>query len=117
MPSPNPTPTSSARVALHNFTSQWFLIPQGTGIIAVILHQVDYQFDGLHIISYIFWIMTIILLFSMLVVYMLRCMMFPRTTIAALRRDISEVACLTSIVISYTSIIQMMSLVLVHSWG
>jgi hypothetical protein len=35
------------RVALKSFASQWFLIPQGTGIISVILHQLHYQFYGL----------------------------------------------------------------------
>ncbi|KAK4234642.1 putative malic acid transport protein [Achaetomium macrosporum] len=102
---------------LHNFTSQWFLIPQGTGITAVILHQLDYQFPGLQIISYIFWIITIVLLLAMVLVYILRCILFPRKLVTALSHDISELACLTSVVISFTSIIQMASLVLVPGWG
>jgi tellurite resistance protein TehA-like permease len=111
-------PSSSARVALHNFTSQWFLVPQGTGIIAVVLHQLDYQFNGLHIISYIFWLLTIVLLASMLIIYLVRCATFPRQLAHLLRRDISESACLASISISFTSIIQMMVLALVQGgWG
>lgn len=34
-------------------SSQWFLIPQGTGILSVILHQLHYQFRGLDVISQI----------------------------------------------------------------
>ncbi|KAL2018670.1 hypothetical protein VTK56DRAFT_505 [Thermocarpiscus australiensis] len=117
MPTLNPPLTSPARIALHSFTSQWFLIPQGTGITAVILHQLDYQFRGLHVISYVFWIATVVLLAGMVLAYILRCIVFPRTLVATLKRDISELACLTSIVISFTSVIQMASLVLVPGWG
>ncbi|KAK3306343.1 voltage-dependent anion channel [Chaetomium strumarium] len=109
--------TSPARLALQHFTSQWFLIPQGTGITAVILHQLDYQFRGLQIVSYVFWIMTIVLLLCMVLVYIVRCIRFPRQLAGALRHDIGELACLTSIVISFTSIIQMTSLVLVPGRG
>ncbi|KAL7807171.1 voltage-dependent anion channel [Trichoderma aethiopicum] len=110
---------STARVALHGFTSQWFLAPQGTGIIAVVLHQLDYQFHGLHVISYIFWLLTIVLLVSMLLVYLVRCLLFPRHVLNAVKHDLSESACLASISISYTSIIQMMVLALVQdgAWG
>lgn len=113
MDSPSPS-----RRALYSFTSQWFLIPQGTGIIAVILHRLDYQFDGLDIISYIFWLLTIVLLVGMLVIYIARCITSPRQVAHLLRRDLSESACLASICISYTSIIQMMVLALVQGgWG
>lgn len=108
---------SSTTAALRNFTAQWFLLPQGTGIIAVILHELGYQFSGLYIISYIFWILACLLLLSFLVIYIRRCIAFPREVLASLGHDINEVACLSSVCISYTSIIQMMSLSLVNSWG
>lgn len=121
MPSATPPAletTSSARVALHNFRSQWFLVPQGTGIIAVILHQLDYQFNGLRIISYIFWLLTIVMLASMVAVYLLRCATSPRQVAHQIRHDVSESACLASICITYTSIIQMIALALVQGgWG
>lgn len=117
MQPPNEPPTSPARLALYNFTSRWFLVPQGTGITAVILHQLDYQFHGLQIISYIFWVMTITLLLTMVLVYTVRCICFPRKVLTALSREMDELACLNSITISFTSIIQMMALTLVHGWG
>lgn len=49
-------PISPVKRALWNFSSQWFLILLGTGIIAVILHNLDYQFRGHVIISVIVWI-------------------------------------------------------------
>ncbi|KAB5540457.1 voltage-dependent anion channel [Coniochaeta sp. 2T2.1] len=110
-------PSSPSRLILYNFTSQWFLIPQGTGIIAVILHQLDYQFSGLHTLSYIFWLLTIILLVVILLLYLARCVLFSRHVAHALSHDTSESACLASISISYTAVIQMIALALVPSWG
>jgi hypothetical protein len=110
--------TSSALVALYNFTSQWFLIPQGTGIIGVILHPSNYQFKGLDIISYIVWLLTIVMLACMLAIYVLRYTAFPHMVTRSLGRGMSESACLASISISFTSIIQMMVLALVQGgWG
>jgi tellurite resistance protein TehA-like permease len=108
---------SPAGIALRNFTSQWFLIPQGTGIIAVILHQLDYQFDGLVIISEIFWVLTIVVLVVMLLAYTLRAMAFPGELATALSSNTSETSCLASISITFTTIIQMIELNLVHEWG
>ncbi|KAB5578308.1 malic acid transporter [Coniochaeta sp. 2T2.1] len=99
------------------FTSQWFLVPQGTGIIAVILHQLGYQFRGLRIISYIFWLLTIVLLVGMLAIYLVRSLLFPRHVLHSIKHDLSESACLASISICYTSIIQMMVLALVQDGG
>ncbi|KAK0751295.1 hypothetical protein B0T18DRAFT_485921 [Schizothecium vesticola] len=87
-----------------------FLVPQGTGILAVILHELDYQFNGLHVISYILWLLMIALLLGMLAIYTARCVVFLRDVIGSLQHDISETACLTSICISYISIIQMIQL-------
>ncbi|KAK4201324.1 putative malic acid transport protein [Triangularia verruculosa] len=108
---------SPIRKAIQTFPSQWLLLPQGTGIIAVILHQLDYQFPGLDVISYIFFLLTIILLLTTITIYLTRCILFPHTVTTALQQTQEEVACLTSISITYTSIIKFISLVLVSSWG
>lgn len=110
-------PTARLSRALWNFSSRWFLIPQGTGIIAVILHQLDYQFRGLRIISVIVWIYTIALLATAMSVYLLRVLVYPRHVARALRESIVETSCLSSISITFTTIIQMIVLVLVHQWG
>ncbi|KAE8160750.1 voltage-dependent anion channel [Aspergillus tamarii] len=110
-------PTSSFARALWNFSSQWFLIPQGTGIIAVILHQLDYQFRGLPIISVIVWVYTIVLLVIGVFLYMLRILLYRRHVAHVLRTSIIETSCLASIPITLTTIIQMTVLVLVRQWG
>jgi tellurite resistance protein TehA-like permease len=104
------------RAALQGFSTQWFLIPQGTGIIAVILHRLDYQFRGLEIISYLFWITTIVLLLVLVALYALRCLLFPKHVADSLRNKPGEMDGLASISISFTSILQMAAMVLVPSW-
>ncbi|EYE95214.1 putative malic acid transport protein [Aspergillus ruber CBS 135680] len=110
-------PFHPASRALWNFSTQWFLVPQGTGIIALILHQLNYQFSGIEVISVVIWIYTIILLALCLFAYLLRVILYPRHVARVLRTSIVETACLASVPITFTSIIQMTTLVLVHSWG
>lgn len=108
---------SALRLALRTFTSQWFLIPQGTGILAVILHQLDYQFKGLAIISQCLWVLTIVFLICMLAIYAVRVAIFPSFVGRKLKVDIMETACLSSISIAFTTIIQMIALNLVSDWS
>ncbi|KAK0888113.1 Plasma membrane sulfite pump involved in sulfite metabolism [Friedmanniomyces endolithicus] len=104
------------RVALKNFSSQWFLIPQGTGILAVILHNLHYQFHGLDHISQIFWVITIATLASFLVIYLLRVVFFPRHVAHEISQNSMETACLSSISIAFTTIYIMIVLNLLP-WG
>ncbi|KAK5657562.1 hypothetical protein OQA88_3135 [Cercophora sp. LCS_1] len=101
----------------QSMTTQWFLVPQGTGIVALVLHQLDYQFAGLRTISYVFWVLTITLLLGFLATYLARCIFFPSKVLRALQHETGEVAGLSSICIAYTSIIQMTALTCVKSWG
>lgn len=110
-------PASPASLALWNFSSQWFLIPQGSGIIAVILNRLNYQFNGLEILSIIVWLYAIVLLAVCLFFYLLRIILYPRHVARALRTSLVETACLSSISITFTTIIQMAALVLVSDWG
>ncbi|KAF9876883.1 malic acid transport [Colletotrichum karsti] len=115
--SPDRRERSAVRASIRNFTSQWFLIPQGTAILATLLKQLDYRFNGLTIISYLFWVTAIVLLFSMVSFYLLRLTLYPRRVFQALKHDESELAGLSSVSIAFTSIIQMASLTLVSGWG
>lgn len=110
-------PRSPFGRALWNFSSQWFLVPQGLGIIAVILHQLYYRFDGLAVISLVIWIYTITLLTTGLFLYRLRAFLCPRHVALVLRTSIIETSWLASISITFTTVIQMVALVLVRQWG
>ena len=108
---------NAPRFALRNFTTQWFLIPQGSGILAVILHQLDYQFKGLAILSQILWIFTIVALVGFLAIYILRAILWRGHLAHQLRHSVIEASGLASISIAFTTIIQMIALNLVTTWS
>lgn len=112
-----PPPSSPFSLALWSFSSRWFLIPQGSGIIALILHQLDYQFPGLHILAKIVWIYTIVQLGLCLLFYLLRVCLYPKHVVYELRNSTQETSCLASFVISFTSIIQMVTVQYGHHDG
>jgi sodium-dependent phosphate transporter len=85
-------------------------MPQGTGIISVILHQLHYQFGALRILARIVWIYTIVIFAICLILYLLRLIRFTRAVGYELRHNLIETSTLASIVITYTVIIQMVGL-------
>ncbi|KAJ5514401.1 C4-dicarboxylate transporter/malic acid transport protein [Penicillium fimorum] len=96
--------------ALWNFSSLWFIVPQGTGIIAVILYRLKYQFNGLKTLATIVWIYTIVQLGLFLILYLLRIFLHPRHVQHQLRNKTIETSCLCCISIAFTSILQMAAL-------
>ncbi|KAL4913892.1 voltage-dependent anion channel [Aspergillus aurantiobrunneus] len=107
---PDVPPARPISLAVWNFSSSWFLIPQGTSIIAVILHQLHYQFGALPVLAKIVWIYAIVLLGLLLAIYIVRIALYPHHVGREIRRNVVEASCLSSIPIAFTSIIQMISL-------
>jgi tellurite resistance protein TehA-like permease len=103
-------PTRPVLLAVWNFSSSWFLAPQGVAIIAAILHQLHYQFDALPVLAKIVWIYAIVLLGLSLAIYITRIVLYPRHVLRQIRTSVVEASCLASIPIAFTSIIQMISL-------
>ncbi|KAK1676469.1 voltage-dependent anion channel [Colletotrichum godetiae] len=116
-PQPPPHGSSSVRTSIRDFSSQWFLTPQGTAITATVLHQLDYRFPGLIIIAYTFWATSILLLLLMLTLYAARLTLHRTHTIRALKHDDAELAGLASISITFTSVTQTASLALAPDSG
>lgn len=107
-----PSPQLSfLRTAIRNFSSSWFLIPQGVGISSVVLFQFEERFEGLDVISYIFWAFTTASFISMILIYAVRVFMFPRHVGHQLMTNAAELSCIASASIAFTSINQMLSLV------
>lgn len=111
------TPSYPPARALFSFSPQFFLMPQGMGIIAIILQGLDYQFGALQIIAKIVWICTIVLLAIILFFYLLRLFLYPKHVAFELHHNLIETSCLASIVITYTTIIQMAALQYGHNHG
>lgn len=110
-------PRTPLLYAIYNYPSQWFLLPQGTGILSIILHQNYYQFDGLYIIAIILWVLTIIMLVIAVLIYLTRAFLYPKAVAEALRTNQDESNCLASISIAYTTILIMVAITLTEAWG
>lgn len=102
-----PPPVGPLSRALWNFSSIWFIVPQGTGIIAVILYRLKYQFNGLTTLATIVWIYTIVQLGLFLILYLIRTFLYRRHVLHQLRNNSAETSCLCCISIAFTSILQM----------
>lgn len=110
-----PSPSSKLRIALDSYSSAWFLIPQGTGILAITLHQLDYPFNGLETISVVVWLAALVLLALTSVVYMLH-LASSRPLKKAFDDILSttnEAACLASLSVAFMAVVQMTALVVV----
>ncbi|KAH7029519.1 voltage-dependent anion channel [Microdochium trichocladiopsis] len=114
----NTTLAEPARsVALRNFGSAWFMIPQGTGILAVCFWSNDYQFRGLNVIALVAWATAIVSVLIITFTYLARLTCFPRHVASQLATDSSELASLASLPVTLTAIVQMLILVLGHYEG
>ncbi len=89
---------------IEQCTTQIFLISQSTGILAVILYNLDYQFSGLKIIAIIVWLLTIVLAILFSLTYVVKACMFSKTTRQELTSNIVEVCCLASASITFSSV-------------
>ena len=102
---------------IEGWTTQTFLISQGSGVLAVVLHDLDWGFHGSHTISTILWIFTIVIYFIFLMIYLLKVIRHPRTVRQELDKDIVELSCLASISITFGVITDMVALVSAQAWG
>ncbi|KAJ5960125.1 C4-dicarboxylate transporter/malic acid transport protein [Penicillium vulpinum] len=112
-----PPPAGPLSRALWNFPSLWFIVPQGTGIIAVILYRLNYQFNGLKTLATIVWIYTIVQLGLFLILYLLRIFIHPRHVLHQLRNKTIETSGLCCISIAFTSILEMAAFKYGHTAG
>lgn len=102
---------------IEDTTTRLFLIAQSTGILAVVLHQLDWQFRGLDIIAIIVWLFTVVITIIFSLIYIAKLCLFPATVRRQLTSDIVELCCLASLSITLGAIIDMFALVCAKSWG
>jgi tellurite resistance protein TehA-like permease len=70
--------------------SRWFLTTMGTGTVAVLLHQLPYQFNGLQYISLIFFSLNIIIFLALLLLSVVRYAVWPEITMLMLRHPVQS---------------------------
>lgn len=103
--------------SIEEWTTITFLISQGSGILATCLFQLNWQFRGSEIIATIVWIFTILIFAIFSFIYIAKTCLFTKTVRRQLTSDIMELCCLSSPVITFGVIINMVALVCAKAWG
>ncbi|KAF2671206.1 hypothetical protein BT63DRAFT_423425 [Microthyrium microscopicum] len=104
------------RRIIRNFTPSWFIITMSTGVIAILLHQVPYHAYWLDIISYIFFVLNIVLFLLFTVVSCTRYILYPRLFLSVLRHPHQSLF-LATYPVGLATLINMIVLVCVPAWG
>ncbi|KAK5998415.1 Sulfite efflux pump SSU1 [Cladobotryum mycophilum] len=63
----------------------WFAVNMGTGIVAILLHNLPWNGYWLHVISYIFFVFNILLFITFLIISLLRYTLYPEIWFAMIR--------------------------------
>lgn len=108
---------STLSKCIEGWTSRIFLITQTSGILAVVLHQLNWGFEGSQIISIVVWLFTIVIYLLFLPIYVVKVFMFTRKVHQQLDQDIVELCCLASISITLGVISDMVTIVCAEAWG
>jgi Voltage-dependent anion channel len=89
---PNPIvfPPLASQFLPQWLTSRWFLTTMGTGIVAILLHQLPYQFPGLAVISIIFMCLNVLLFLILFVASAVRYAMWPEIWGLMLRHPVQS---------------------------
>lgn len=118
--------------AVKCFTPQMFTICMGTGILAVLLHNNPYQFDGLgmstyltkpplalnaEIISTIVWILDLVFFTLISLTFIIRWIRFPTSTANLFEHDIEQTTYLSTTTIALATIVELAALICGSRWN
>jgi len=104
------------RRIIRNFTPSWFIITMSTGVVSILLHQLPYHAHWLNIISTIFFVLNVVLFLLFTFISLLRYTLYPQLFPAVLRHPHQSLF-LATFPIGLATIINMIILVCVPSWG
>ncbi|KAF2434128.1 sulfite transporter Ssu1 [Tothia fuscella] len=107
---------SGFRRIIQNFTPSWFIITMSTGVTSLMLHQLPYHAHWLDIISYIFFVLNIVLFLLFTFISCLRYTMYPQLFPAVLRHPHQSLF-LATFPIGLATLINMIVIVCVPAWG
>lgn len=87
---PNSQLDSVVRLRCCVADKRWFLTTMGTGIVAILIHQLPYQFRGLYEISVVFLILNVIIFLTLLVLSIIRYTVWPEIFLLMLRHPVQS---------------------------
>jgi tellurite resistance protein TehA-like permease len=108
---------STLNYVLQNFTPIWFSICMATGLIAILLHQLPYQFHGLRVISTVVYLLNLILFILFLLIFAVRIFRHPRHALHMFGSKADELSGLACPVTAFIIIVGMTALIPGQAWG
>lgn len=78
------------RKVVINFTPSWFSITMGTGIVAILLHNLPYNGMWLYWVSVIIFAMNVVLFTSFAIISLLRYTLFPGLWACMIRHPVQS---------------------------
>lgn len=99
-----------------NFPPSWFTTSMGSGIAAVVLHKLPYQFQGLDIIAHIVFVFNVLIFTLMVIISVYRYLRWPKVFSLMLNHP-SQSLFLGAIPNAMSTIIDYMALALIPYWG
>ncbi|GAO48435.1 hypothetical protein SAICODRAFT_67445 [Saitoella complicata NRRL Y-17804] len=104
------------RDRIKHFTPSWFSITMGTGIVSILLHQLPYQFPGLHVISTVIYLVNVILFVIFSVISIARYTIYPYIGVLMLKHPVQSMI-LGTVPMGLSTIVNMTVFVAVQDAG
>lgn len=104
------------RRIVRNFAPSWYIVTMGTGVVALLLHEIPYHARWLNRLSEIFFVLDIILFSVFTIMSGLRYSMYPEL-FGALLRDKGNSFFLGTIPTGFFLINDLIVLICVPAWG
>jgi C4-dicarboxylate transporter/malic acid transport protein len=104
------------RWVVRNFTSSWFTIVMGTGIVSIILHQMPYNGAWLYYLSIIVFVLNVVLFTVAMAITVVRYVLYPEIWGVMIIHPTQSLF-LGTVPMGFATIINMVVLVCVPAWG
>ncbi|KAM5463494.1 Plasma membrane sulfite pump involved in sulfite metabolism [Microsporum audouinii] len=103
-------------IAISNFHPGWFSVNMGTGITAILLQNLPYQFPGLHYIAVVLFVLNVIIFFFFLTISITRYALWPEKFKAMLAHPAHSML-LGTFPMGFATIINCIIFICVPVWG
>lgn len=111
-------PKSAFQNTLENFTSTWFVIPMNTGILAIIMHQLPYQFNGLPVLCTIMYLVALTLFVIISFLTILRWTLYAKAAQPKTAASVDEMSFLATAPITFLTLTSLTGLIVSNAyWG
>ena len=94
-----------------------FTISMDTGVLSILLHNLPYHFSGIGVLSTIMFVLNLVLWSLFSILFITRCVIFPKETRRHIFDDAEEIALLAAPTIGFQTLVAQVVLTCSESWG